>query len=124
MFEKIMVVEDDADFRMLLVDELLKGHYEIVQAEDGEQAIDKFNKHKPRLILLDLLLPKMDGFTVLEKLKEITSIVQTPIIIYTNFDKPEYAKKAKEFNIEDYYLKSQTQINTVCQRVKELLEAK
>ena len=124
MFEKILVVEDDTDMRLELVDHLLKLHYEIVQAEDGEEAVAKFIHHRPQLMLLDLMLPKMGGFEVLEALKKELNLVQTPVVIYSNLNKTESIEKAKALNVKDFFIKNLTQIDEVCNRVKNLIENK
>jgi CheY-like chemotaxis protein len=121
MFEKILIVEDDSDMRLAITDKLLLLHYEIIQAEDGEQAIAKFISHKPNLMILDLMLPKMGGFEVLSALKDELDMVKTPVVIYSNLDKPESIEKAKELNVNDFMLKAQSQIEDVCQRVQSLL---
>jgi len=124
MFAKILVVEDDIDLRNVLVDKLNLLHHEITQAEDGEQAVAKFLSHKPDLVILDLLLPKLNGFGVLDSLHKQADLSNTPIIIYSNFNKPEFVKKAKDFNINNYYLKAQTRIEDLCAKVQQVLKEK
>lgn len=122
MFEQILIVEDDNDMRLAIADKLNLLHYEIIQAEDGEQAVAKFTHNKPRLMILDLMLPKMSGFEVMAALKEQLDLVQTPVVIYTNLSKPESIDKAKEYNVGDFFIKAQTQIDEVCQRVQDILQ--
>ena len=124
MYERILVVEDDVDMRNMLVDRLIKYYYEVIQAEDGEQAVAKFFTHKPQLVLLDIMLPKKDGFEVMKDIRERSSDVALlpPIIILSNFDKPEYFAKAKELNASEYLIKSQIEIEVVCERVTEILK--
>lgn len=123
-FAKILIVEDDAEMRQALANKLMQLHHEIIEAEDGEQAVSKFLHHRPDLIVLDLLLPKMDGFEVLETLKEHMDLTKTPVVIYTNLSKPESIEKAKNFNINDFYVKAQTQIDELCERVQNLLQSR
>lgn len=124
MFAKILIVEDDTELRLALVNKLLLLHHEIIQAEDGEEAVAKFLHHRPNLMVLDLMLPKMGGFEVLGSLKEQIDLSKTPVVIYSNLSKPEALAKAKSLNVEDFFIKSQTQIDDVCQRVQSLLEAR
>ena len=121
MFERILIVEDDADMRMAIADKLIELHYEVIQAEDGEQAVAKFIQERPRLMILDLMLPKMGGFEVLEKLKQEMNLVKTPVVIYSNLNKVEDMQKAKDLNINNFLIKAQSQIDDVCTRVKTLL---
>src|SRR2546426_970444 len=122
MFATILVVEDDTELRQALVNKLLTLHHEIIQAEDGEQAVAKFLHNRPNLMVLDLMLPKMGGFEVLEKLKEQMDLTKTPVVIYSNLSKPESIERAKSLNVEDFFVKAQTQIEDVCKRVQTILE--
>ncbi len=123
MFATILVVEDDAEMRMALVNKLMQLHHEVIQAEDGEQAVSKFLNQHPNLMVLDLLLPKLGGFEVLESLKRQMDLTKTPVIIYSNLNKPDSFEKAKNLNINDYYVKSQTQIEELCERIQSILQS-
>jgi DNA-binding response OmpR family regulator len=120
------VVEADLDMRNMLVDRLNKSFYEVIQAEDGEQAVGKFFSQKPQLILLDIMLPKMDGFEVMRLIREKSgnASIIPPIIILSNFEKGEYIEKAQAMQVEEYLIKSQTKIEEVCHRVEEVLGKK
>ena len=122
MFAKILIVEDDTELRQTLVNKLMQLHHEIIQAEDGEQAVSKFLSHRPNLMVLDLLLPKMDGFEVLESLKQKMDLTKTPVIIYSNLSKPDSIEKAKDLNVKDYYVKAQTQVEELCERIQSMLQ--
>ncbi|MDE2312162.1 MAG: response regulator [Patescibacteria group bacterium] len=121
--KKILVVEDDTDMRNLLVDKLLLKHYEIIQAEDGEQAVAKILAHRPDLILLDLILPKRDGFAVLEWIRRNNNLALAliPVIILSNLNRPKDLQTAEDLKVDNYFVKAQTEIETVCQRVEEIL---
>ena len=126
MYERILVVEDDTTMRNMLVDRLTKYYYEVIQAEDGEQAVAKFFAEKPHLILLDIMLPKLNGFEALQVIGDRLSspTLLPPIIILSNFNKPEFIAKAKEFNAREYLIKSQTEIEMVCDKIAEVLRKK
>lgn len=109
--------------RMALVNKLMQLHHEVIQAEDGEQAVSKFLNQHPNLMVLDLLLPKLGGFEVLESLKRQMDLTKTPVIIYSNLNKPDSFEKAKNLNINDYYVKSQTQIEELCERIQSILQS-
>ncbi len=121
MFGKILVVEDDGELRKVLTDKLMLQHHEIIQAEDGEQAVAKFKTHRPDLVILDLLLPKLNGFEVLGQLRQEAGLSKTPVIIYSNLNKPESVNQAKELQVTDYYVKAQTKIDDLCLRIDEIL---
>ena len=109
----------------MLVDRLMKYYYEVIQAEDGEQAVAKFFTDKPQLVLLDIMLPKLDGFGVMKALREKISNpgLLPPIIILSNFSEPEYLAQAKELNAKEYLIKSQTETDVVCERIAEVLKS-
>lgn len=123
MFEKVMVVEDDEDIRSILTNKLLGYQYEVIEAKDGDEAIEKYQNQKPQIIVLDLMLPKLDGFGVLQKLRENEDFLKsTQVVIYSNFNDKEYVERAKRYNVADYLVKAQTEADTVCQRVQELVK--
>lgn len=119
---KILIVEDDTDMRNMLADKLMQ-RYEIIQAEDGEQGLLKFQSHHPDLVILDLMLPIMGGFEVLVKIQAESDLSKTPVVIYSNLNKPDAIQRARDdFNIEEYYSKSQTQVDELCARVDQLIQ--
>ncbi|NWF98607.1 MAG: response regulator [Nitrospirae bacterium] len=80
---KILVVEDNQDSRELVVKVLKNKGYQMIEAEDGEQAIEKAIAESPNLILLDISLPKLSGYEVAKKLKEMDEFKDIPIIAFT-----------------------------------------
>lgn len=119
---KILIVEDDTDMRDLLVQKLIT-RYEIVQAEDGEQGLLKFQSQRPDLVILDLMLPKISGFELLQTIQQNSDLTKTPVVIYSNLNKPEAVQQARDdYNIQEYYAKAQTQVDELCARVEQLLE--
>ncbi len=80
---KILVVEDNQDSRELVVKILRNKGYQMIEAEDGEQAIEKALAEIPNLILLDISLPKLNGYEVARRLKEIDAFKDVPIIAFT-----------------------------------------
>lgn len=118
-----MIVEDDTDMRNLLIDNLLRKHYEIIQAEDGEQAINKAVSHKPHLILLDLMLPKMGGFEVLDFIRknDDMSIALIPVVILSNLSREKDFNEAQKLKVEKFFVKANTEIEAVLKHVEEVL---
>lgn len=84
--KKILFVEDEPTLQKTLGDFLKKSGYEIISALDGEEGIRKAEDEKPDLILLDLILPKMEGFDILRKLKLDLKTKDIPVIILTNLE--------------------------------------
>ena len=82
--KKVLVIEDDKFLRELISQKLLKEGYDIAEAVDGEKGIEAVKKEKPALILLDLILPGIDGFEVLARIKADPGTSEIPIIILSN----------------------------------------
>jgi two-component system, cell cycle response regulator DivK len=83
MPKKVLIVEDNEDNRELVVKVLRNKGYEMVQAADGEEALEKAVAERPDLILLDISLPKLDGYEVAKRLKSMEEFQEIPIIAFT-----------------------------------------
>jgi two-component system cell cycle response regulator DivK len=83
MTRKLLIVEDNQDNRELAIKVLKNKGYEIVEAVDGEEAIEKAISEKPDLILLDISLPKLDGYEVAKRLKSMEEFREIPIVAFT-----------------------------------------
>lgn len=84
MSQNILVVEDDKFLRELIVQKLNKEGYKTIEAIDGEEGVKKIKTEKPVLVLLDLILPGIDGFEVLEQVKQDPEAAKIPVIILSN----------------------------------------
>ena len=122
--KKILIVEDDPILLSTLADNFTKEGFEIVKAEDREIALASALDARPDLILLDLLLPKMDGFTVLKKLRENEWGAHVPVIILTNLSSTENITKTLESmdDWQEYLVKTDWKIEDVVARVREKLK--
>jgi two-component system, cell cycle response regulator DivK len=85
MSKRILVVEDQADNRQIIRDMLAPTDYEITEAEDGEQALEAIAKQRPDLILMDIQLPTMDGYTATRTIKADPAMRSIPIIAVTSY---------------------------------------
>jgi two-component system, cell cycle response regulator DivK len=83
MSRKLLIVEDNQDNRELAIKVLKNKGYEIIEAVDGEEAIEKAISEKPDLILLDISLPKLDGYEVAKRLKSMEEFQEIPIVAFT-----------------------------------------
>ncbi|MFA6502745.1 MAG: response regulator [Candidatus Paceibacterota bacterium] len=115
----ILVVEDEDFLARVLRDNLTLEGYEIDVAVDGEEALEKIRAKQPSLILLDLLLPKKDGFQVLEELKANPDLKLIPVVVLSNLGSDADIKRALAMGADDYFVKSQHPIAEVIERVRK-----
>ena len=102
---KILVVEDESDIRELLVDILRDSGYDVVEAGDGGAALDVVNQERPDIILLDVMMPVMDGFQVLKLLKGDPVTRSTPVIMVSAKSQEQEVCDAKREGAWDYLIK-------------------
>jgi two-component system, cell cycle response regulator DivK len=102
MTKCILVVEDQADSRQIIRDMLAPTDYEIIEAENGEQALAAIAKQRPDLILMDIQLPIMDGYTATRRIKADPALQSIPIIAVTSYALDGEAKIAKATGCVDY----------------------
>ncbi len=121
--KKILLVEDDKNFLWLLRQSFSGEKISVFFALDGEEGLKMAEEEKPDLILLDILLPKMDGITVAKNLKQ--KGIKSQIIFLTNFKDAEHISAAVEVAKEtDYIVKSDLHMDQIVSRVKEKLNIK
>jgi two-component system, cell cycle response regulator DivK len=102
MTKRILVVEDQPDNRQIIRDMLAPTDYEITEAEDGQQALEAIAKQRPDLILMDIQLPIIDGYTATRKIKANPGWRSIPIIAVTSYALSGEEKKAREAGCDDY----------------------
>lgn len=120
----ILVVEDDPILKNLL-GHTLAGKYQTLYASDGNEAIQLFEANKPVLILLDLMLPTMDGFSVLETLRKRDDEGKTvPIIVVSNLGQEKDAERAKALGANDYLIKAEVSVEEIVSKIESTLGAK
>jgi len=115
----IVAVEDESVLLKALNIELLNAGFEVLVATDGKSSLNLIKANKPDLVLLDLLLPKMDGYAVLTALKKDSKTKNIPVIILSNFGEPENIEKAMELGAVDYFVKSSTDLGEVVKKINQ-----
>ena len=105
MTKKILVVEDQEDNRQILRDLLGATDYQMVEAENGQEALEAVAKHKPDLILMDIQLPVMDGYEATRRIKSNPEWKAIPIIVVTSYALSGDAEKARAAGCDDYVTK-------------------
>jgi len=122
MAEKILVVEDDKFLRELISRKLSDEGFDITQAVDGEDGIEKIKEVKPDLVLLDLILPSIDGFEVLSRIKEDPSVASIPVIILSNLGQKEEIEKGLSLGAVDFLIKAHFTPGEIIDKIKTLLK--
>ncbi|MBM3206474.1 MAG: response regulator [Candidatus Staskawiczbacteria bacterium] len=120
--KNILIVEDDQFFRELLKKKLTSVGFSIIEASNGEDGIEKVKSKKPDLIILDLLLPNIDGFEVLSKVKTSSDTSSTPVIIVSNLGQQEDIEKGMKLGANDYLIKSQFDIESIVSKINNILK--
>jgi two-component system, cell cycle response regulator DivK len=102
MSKRILVVEDQSDNRKIIRDAFARTKYEIIETENGEEALAAIAKARPDLILMDIQLPIMDGYTATRRIKADPALRSIPIIAVTSYALSGEEKKAREAGCDDY----------------------
>ncbi len=118
---KITLVEDDKILSRVINEELTEAGFDVSLAYDGEEGLEVIRSEKPDLVLLDLVMPKKNGFEVLEELKQSKDTVNIPVIILTMLGQDEEVKKGLSLGANEYVIKSQFAIAEVIEKVKDFL---
>jgi two-component system, cell cycle response regulator DivK len=105
MSKRILVVEDQPDSRQIIRDMLAGTDYEITEAEKGEKALTAIEKQRPDLILMDIQMPIMDGYTATNQIKADPALRSIPIIAVTSYALASEEKKARAAGCDDYVTK-------------------
>ena len=117
----ILIVEDEMGMRDSLREVLENGGHKIVVAEDGEIASQIIKKEVFDLVLLDIILPKKDGFEVLKELKSDEKTKETPVVLTTNLSDPKDIQKALALGATTYLVKSNYSLADIVTKVDEIL---
>jgi len=122
MAKKILFIEDEMRLQEVLGAKLKAEGYEILAAMDGKSGLEIAEKEKPDLILLDLILPKMDGFHVLEAIKAKPSISVIPIIVLSNLESGKDIERCLSLGVRSYLAKTNYSLEEIAQKVSEVFK--
>ena len=122
MKKTILIVEDDKFLRELIAQKLLKEGYDISEAIDGEEGIKKIKTEKPDLVLLDLILPGIDGFEVLSRMKADEKLAEIPVIILSNLGQREEIERGLKLGANDYMIKAHFTPREIIDKIKSVLK--
>lgn len=122
MQKTILIVEDDKFLRELIVQKLVREGFKTSEAIDGEEGIKKIKEEKPDLVLLDLILPGIDGFEVLSRMKEESALSSIPVIILSNLGQKEDVEKGMKLGAVDYLIKAHFTPGEIIVKIKDNLK--
>lgn len=120
----VLLVDDDLTLREMYEERLKAEGFEIIQASNGEEALVKARENKPNIILLDIMMPKVNGFDVLKEIKADPDIKDTPVIILTALIQDVDRVQGKKLGAADYIVKSETMPGEVIAKIKNALGQK
>jgi CheY-like chemotaxis protein len=121
MAKKILLVEDEEIMIDLLQKKLSREGYEVFVARDGEEGLKKMREMdpKPDLILLDIIMPKMGGFEVMEEMAKDEKLKKIPVIVISNSGQPVELERAKKLGAKDWLIKTEFDPKEVLEKVKK-----
>ncbi|MFZ2226446.1 MAG: response regulator [Candidatus Moraniibacteriota bacterium] len=119
---KILIVEDEPTLNKALEEFLVEEKFEVFSAFDGEEGIKLAKEKSPDLILLDIILPKKDGFEVLDYLKLDKKTQKIPVVLLTNLESAEDIEKAFNKGATTYLVKANYRLEDIVKKIKETLK--
>jgi len=118
---KILLAEDDAFLLSMYAEKFRAEHFDVCIADNGLKVLKMAKKEKPDIILLDVMLPKMNGFEVLKSLKQDVETHHIPVILLTNLSQKDDINRAIKLGARDFLIKAHFMPNEVVNKVKEVL---
>lgn len=116
---RVLIVEDDSAIRNALTEKFNREGFTVFGAENGETGLSVATQELPDCILLDILMPKMDGLTMLHLLRQNPRTVATPVILLTNMNELTDVSEALSLGVQDYLVKSSWRLEDVVLKVRE-----
>ena len=121
---KILLVEDDSFLASVYATKFELEGFTVLHGADGEQGLKLAEKHSPHIILLDILMPKMDGFEMLHRLKLDPKLMQIPVVMLTNLGQKEDVERCLKEGAVDYLIKAHFVPGEAVKKVKKILNLK
>ncbi len=120
----VLLVDDDLTLREMYEERLKVEGFNIVQATNGEEALQKAREIKPNIVLLDIMMPKVNGFDVLKELKATDDLKDIPVIVLTALIQDVDRVQGKKLGAADYIVKSETMPGEVITKIKNAIGQK
>lgn len=120
----ILVVEDDTFLKNLIVPRLEQEGFKVEWASEGKTALEFLKKTVPILVVLDLLLPGIDGFQVLQEIRNEPRLKELPVIVLSNLGEQEHIDRAKMLGADDYLVKAHFTLGEITEKINKLISKK
>jgi len=120
--KKILIVEDDRQLQTALKDKLESENFNVSTASDGQEGLEAAKKENPDLILIDILLPKINGISMAKEIKKLNLDIK--MIFLTNLSDMQHVADASDVAFSDYLVKSDWDIDDITKKIKEKLDIK
>ena len=119
--KRILIVEDE-EIMLDLLQRKLKTHgYEVLVARDGEEGLKLIKKERPDLIIMDLVMPKMDGFMVMEEIQKDEDLKKIPLIVVSNSGQPVELNRVRDLGAKDWLIKTEFNPQELVEKIKKQL---
>ncbi len=119
---RVLVVEDDSMLSMVMAESFKAEKFKVSVVADGSKVFNEVIRFSPNIIILDLILPGLDGFAVLKQLKEDTKTEKIPVVVVSNLSQVSDVKAVKALGADQYFLKANTKIDIIVDYVKDKLK--
>ena len=117
--KRILLVEDDKLIARAYKESLERAGFKVELATQGDKALESMRKRKPDLLLLDIIMPVMDGVEVMEEMSKDDFLKDIAIIVVTNAERESEIKRSSKYNIIDYFIKSDLSLDQLIQKITE-----
>ncbi len=120
--ENILIIADEEVLLDVLQKKLNEKGYKVFVAQDGEEGLEKIKEAKPDLILVDILMPKKDGFEVLAEIRRRKETAKTPVIVISNSGEPSELDRAEKLGAKDYLIKAEFEPDKALAKIETILK--
>ena len=118
----VLIIEDDSYISDMYRIKLESEDFEVITSKDGIAGIKMLERQKPDIVLLDIVLPKIDGFSVLKTIKRNPELKEIPIVLLTNLSQKENVEKGFELGADSYIIKAHFTPSEVVEKIKKILK--
>ena len=121
---RILIIEDDKFFQKFYSTKLAERKVEVEIASDGEEGLTKMRDFKPNLVLLDLIMPKMDGFAVLAARSQDENLKKIPVIVFSTLGQKKDVENAQQLGANGYIIKGSFDFNSMVEKINQVMSSR